>query len=62
MVTMAELKKVKIDAVEEVHWLRERLASYNPERIQELAEKAEREIRDLRKCSETDIAIRRLHH
>lgn len=51
MVTMAELKKIKIDAVEEVHRIRERLASYSSERIQELAMKAQREIKKS-KCSE----------
>jgi len=52
MVTMAELKKIKIDAVEEVHQIRERLASYSSERIQELAMKAEREIEKFKKCPE----------
>lgn len=49
MVTMAELKKIKIDAVEEVHRIRERLANYSPEKIQELASKAEREIGKFKK-------------
>lgn len=50
MVTMAELKKIKIDAVEEVHRIREKLASYGSERIQELAMKAKGEIEKLKKC------------
>jgi len=48
MVTMAELKKVKIDAVEEVHQIREKLANYSSKRIQELAVKAQREIEKLK--------------
>lgn len=52
MVTIAELKKIEINAVEEVHQIREKLASYSSERIQELAMKAEREIKKLKKCSE----------
>jgi len=52
MVTMAELKKIKIDAVEEVHQIREKLASYSSERIQELAMKAHRDMEKLKKCSE----------
>lgn len=32
MVTIAELEKLKIEAVEEVHRVREKLASYSSER------------------------------
>jgi len=49
MVTLAELKKLKIDAVEEVHRVREKLAGYSSERIRDLAKKAEGEIERLRR-------------
>jgi len=52
MVAMAELKRIKIDAVEEVHQIRERLANYSSERIQELAMKAQKEIEKSKKCSQ----------
>jgi len=53
MVTTAELKKLKIDAVEEIHRIREKLAGYSSERIQELAKKAEMEMEKLKKsCTE----------
>jgi len=53
MVTTTELKKLKIDSVEEVHRIREKMASYSSERIQELAKKAKREIEKLKKaCTE----------
>jgi len=40
MVTMAELKKIKIDAVEEVHAIKGEVASYSSGRIRELALRA----------------------
>jgi len=52
MVAMAELKRIKIDAVEEVHQIRERLANYSSERIQELAMKAQKEIEKSKKYSQ----------
>jgi len=46
MYDYGELKKIKMDAVEEVHKIRERLASYSSERIQELAMEAQRNLRN----------------
>jgi len=48
MVTTAKLEKTKIDAVEEIHSIREKLAKLNSEEIQNLAIKAHLEIEKLR--------------
>jgi len=49
VVTTTELEKLKIDVVEEVHRVREKLAGYSSERIQELATKAKMEMEKLKK-------------
>jgi len=53
MVTVADLENLKIDAVKEVHQVREKIAGYSSEKIQELATKAKMEIEKLKKvCTE----------